>query len=184
MLTPPSKRVRLLVDVALVGWLAAWIVIGVQIGREVRGLSDLSDTVVLAGSAIEQTGDLLDQVGRIPILGHPVGDLADSIRETGRSAQRNAAASRGSINDLSVLLAVSIGLIPTIPLAAIWLGFRLGWRRERVAVRRALAAGVPGVDRLLAERARHALPLDTVLELGDDEQALAAAELERLGLKR
>lgn len=182
MLTPPSRHVRLLLDVALAGWLAAWILIGLQVGREVRGLSELSDTVVLAGSAIEQTGDLLEQVGRVPLLGQPVGDLADSIRETGRSAQVNAAATRGSVDDLSALLAVSIALIPTIPLAAIWLGLRLRWRRERIAVRRALAAGVPQVDALLAERARHALPLDTVLRLGDDEQALAAAELERLGL--
>ncbi|MEX2646065.1 MAG: hypothetical protein WD249_07380 [Gaiellaceae bacterium] len=57
-------------------------------------------------------------------------------------------------------------------------------RRDRVAVRRALAAGVPGLDGLLAERARHTLPLGTVLELGDDARALAAAELERLGLRR
>jgi hypothetical protein len=184
MLTPPSRRVRLLVDVALVGWLVAWIVIGVQVGREVRGLSELSDTVVLAGEAIEQTGDLLDQVGRIPFLGQPVGDLADRIRQTGRSAQADARATRGDVEDLSVLLALSIALIPTIPLAGIWLALRLRWRRDRVAVRRALAAGVPGLDGLLAERARHTLPLDTVLELGDDERALAAAELERLGLDR
>lgn len=184
MLTPPSRRVRLLVDVALVGWLVAWIVIGVQVGSEVRGLSELSDTVVLAGGAIEQTGDLLEQVGRIPILGQPVGDLADRIRETGRSAQVSAAESRGSVEDLSVLLALSIALIPTIPSAGIWLALRLRWRRDRVAVRRALSAGVPGLDGLLAERARHTLPFDTVLGLGDDERALAAAELDRLGLDR
>src|ERR687898_1358676 len=143
MLTPPPRRVRLLVDVALVGWLAAWIVIGVQVGREVRGLSDLSDTVVLAGGAIEQTGDLLEQVGRIPFLGTPVGDLADRIRETGRSAQRDAAATRSDVEDLSVLLALSIALIPTVPLAVLWLALRLRWRKERLVVRRALAAGVP-----------------------------------------
>jgi hypothetical protein len=184
MLTPPSRRVRLLVDVALVGWLVAWIVIGIQVGREVRGLSELSDTVVLAGVAIEQTGDLLEQLGSVPFLGESVGDLASRIRDTGRSAQESAAASRGSIGNMSVLLAVSIALIPTFPLAVIWLGLRLRWRRERVAVRRALAAGVPDVDRLLAARARHSLPLDTALALGDDERALADAELERLDLPR
>ena len=183
MLTPPSRRVRLLVDVALVGWLVAWVVLGVQVGREVRGLTELSDTVVLAGSAIEETGELLKEVGRIPFVGQPIGDLADSIREAGRSAQESASATRGDVEDLSVLLALSIALIPTIPLAVIWLALRLRWRRERVAVRRALAAGVPQVDALLAQRARHTLPLDTVLALGDDERALVAAELERLGLR-
>ena len=103
----PSRRTRLLIDAALIGWLVAWIVIGMQIGREVRGLADLNDTVVLAGQAIEQTGDLLEEVGRIPFLGQPVGGLADQIRATGRSAQRNAAASRDSVEDASTLLAVS-----------------------------------------------------------------------------
>jgi len=183
VVAPPSRTVRLLIDVALVGWIVAWIVLGVQVGREVRGLTELSDTVVLAGDAIEQTGDLLEQVGRIPFLGQPVGDLADRIRETGRSAQRDAAATRSDVEDLSVLLGLSIALIPTVPLAVLWVALRLRWRRERVAVRRALAAGVPDVDRLLAERARQTLPLDKVLSLGDDERELAAAELRRLGLK-
>ena len=182
-MAPPSRTVRLLIDVALVGWVVAWVVLGVQVGREVRGLTELSDTVVLAGDAIEQTGALLEQVGRIPFLGQPVGDLADRIRETGRSAQRDAAATRSDVKDLSVLLAVSIALIPTVPLAVLWVALRLRWRRERVAVRQALAAGVPELDALLAERARHTLPLDELLSLGGDERALAAAELRRLGLK-
>jgi len=184
MIPRPSRRTLLVVDIVLALWLVAWVVIGVQVGREVRGLADLNDTVVLAGDAIEQTGDLLEQLGRVPFLGQPVGELADRIRETGRSAQRNAAASRGSVENLSVLLAVSIALIPTIPLASIWLTLRYGWRRERLAVRRALARGAPGVQRLLADRARQTLPLDRVVEIGDDEQALADAELDRLGLRR
>ena len=134
-MAPPSRTVRLLIDVALVGWVVAWVVLGVQVGREVRGLTELSDTVVLAGEAIEQTGDLLEQVGRIPFLGQSVGDLADRIRETGRSAQADARATRGDVEDLSVLLALSIALIPTIPLAAIWLALRLRWRRERLGLR-------------------------------------------------
>jgi hypothetical protein len=184
MSTPPPRRLRLLVDVALVGWLIAWVVVGVQVGREVRGLAELNDTVVLAGRAIEQTGDLLEQVGRIPLLGQPVGELADSIRRTGRSARQSAAAGRGDVEDLSVLLAVSIALIPTIPLAAVWIPLRLRWRRERLAVRRALATGAPELERLLADRARAALPLDQVIALGDDRKRLADAELERLGLGR
>jgi hypothetical protein len=180
----PSTRTRLLIDAALAGWVVAWIVIGVQIGREVRGLAELNDTVVLAGQAIEETGDLLKEVGRVPILGGPVGGLADDIRQTGRSAQENAAASRGDVEDTSTLLAVSIALIPTIPLAAIWIPLRLRWRRERLAVKRVLESGSPELERLLAERALNTLPLDLVLELRDDRRALADAELERLGLQR
>jgi hypothetical protein len=182
-MTPPSRGVRLTIDVAIAGWLIAWIVIGVQVGREVASLGELSDTAVLAGQAIEQTADVLEQIGRIPVIGAPVGGLADSMRKTGQSAQQNAAASRDDVDDLSVLLAVSIALIPTIPLAAVWIPLRIRWRREREAVKRALASGSPDLERLLAERARTSLPLDQVLALEADRKALAHAELERLGLR-
>ena len=181
-MSPPPRGLRLAIDAALAGWLIAWVVIGLVVGRDVARLRELNDTVVLAGQAIEQTGDLLDQVGRIPLLGEPVGDLADSIRRTGASARQSAADSRETVDDLSVLLGVSIALIPTIPLAAVWIPLRLRWRREKRAVRRALASGSPELERLLAERARTSLPLDQVLALEGDREALANAELERLGL--
>jgi len=181
-MSPPSRRLRLAIDVALAGWLIAWIIMGIQVGREVGQLGDLSDTAVLAGTAIEQTADVLDQIGRIPLIGTPVGDLADNIRRTGKSARQNGAATRDDVHDLSVLLGISIALIPTIPLAAVWIPLRVRWRRERQAVRRALATGSPDIERLLAERARTSLPLDQVLALEADRKALADAELERLGL--
>jgi hypothetical protein len=174
---------RLAIDVAIAGWLIAWIIMGIQVGREVGQLGDLSDTAVLAGTAIEQTADVLDQIGRIPLLGTPVGDLADSIRRAGTSARQNGAATRDDVHDLSVLLGISIALIPTIPLAAVWIPLRVRWRRERQAVERALATGSPDLERLLAERARTSLPLDQVLALAADRQALAHAELERLGVR-
>lgn len=174
----------LVLDLVLVGWLIAWVVIGLQVGREMRGLSNLSGTVVLAGGAIEQTGDLLGGLGGVPFLGGQVEELADRIRVTGRSAQVSARESRRSIDDLSVLLTVSIALIPSLPLVAIYVPLRLRWRRDRLAVRSAVARGSPGIERLLADRARQTLPLERVLELGDDTKALAEAELERLDLRR
>ena len=184
MFPRPSRRVVLLIDAALVGWLIAWILIGLEVGREMRGLSNLSRTVVLAGGAIEQTGDLLEGLGRIPFVGGEVEELAGRIRATGRSARANARESRESIDDLSVLLAVSIALIPTLPLGAIYVPVRVRWTRDRRAVRRALARGAPGLDPLLADRARQTLPVGRLLELGGDTRALADAELERLGLRR
>ena len=181
-MAPPSRGVRRAIDAALAGWLIAWIVLGIAVAQQVKQLGDLSDTAVLAGTAIEQTADVLDQVGRIPLVGSAVGDLADSMRKTGQSAQQNGAASRDDVNDLSVLLGLSIALIPTIPLAAIWIPLRIRWRRERQAVKRALASGSDDLERLLAERARTSLPLDQVLKLHADRKALAHAELERLGL--
>jgi hypothetical protein len=191
---PPSRAVRLLIDLALVGWIVAWIVLGVQVGREVRGLTELSDTVVLAGDAIEQTGDLLEQVGRIPFLGQPVGDLADRIRETGRSAQRDAAATRSDVEDLSVLLALSIALIPTLPLLGLYLPLRFAWTNDARAVRRALkrAPTDPLLVEFLARRAVANFPYDSLLAVSprpfrDLEEgrydSLARLELDRLGIR-
>jgi hypothetical protein len=182
-MAPPSRGVRLAIDVAIAGWLIAWIVLGIAVAHQVKQLGDLSDTAVLAGQAIQQTADVLDQIGRIPLVGTPVGDLADSIRKTGQSAEQNGVASRDDVNDLSVLLGLSIALIPTIPLAAVWIPLRIRWRKERQAVKRALASGSPDLERLLAERARTSLPLDQVLALESDRKALAHAELDRLGLR-
>jgi hypothetical protein len=88
-MAPPSRGVRLAIDVAIAGWLIAWIVLGIAVAHQVKQLGDLSDTAVLAGQAIQQTADVLDQIGRIPLVGTPVGDLADSIRKTGQSAQQS-----------------------------------------------------------------------------------------------
>ena len=188
----PPRAAIVLVDVALLGWIVAWLVLAGAIAREVDGLSRLSTTVVLAGGALEQTGDLLGGLDRIPLVGGEVGDVADRIRDTGRSAQRNARESRESIENLSVLLGASIALIPTLPLVALYVPLRVRWRRERESVRRALEDGDDAVlDEYLARRAVHTLPYERLRAISADPWrdlaegrfgALADAELARLGL--
>ena len=85
------------------------------VGREVRNLRELSDTVVLAGVAVEDTGDLLVTLDDVPFIGGRVGEVAKEVREAGASARESGRESRDSTDDLSVLLALSIGLIPTLP---------------------------------------------------------------------
>ena len=51
----PTAGVRLvrILDVVAVLWVALWIVLALLVGREVRNLRELSDTVVTAGVAVE-----------------------------------------------------------------------------------------------------------------------------------
>lgn len=193
----PRAGVRLirLLDAAAVAWLAAWIVLALLVGHEVRDLRKLSDTVVVAGVAVEETGDLLRSLGSVPLVGGEVADVAARVQEAGRSAQASGADSRDSAEDLSVLLALSIGLIPTLPLLGLYAPLRITWMREARAVRRALAAnpGDPVVIEALARRAVANLSYDELCAVSANPfrdlaegrfDSLAARELERLGVRR
>ena len=191
----PGVRLIRLLDVAVVVWLVAWVVLALLVGREVRDLRQLSDTVIVAGVAVEETGDLVDSLGSVPLVGGQVGEVADRVRAAGRRAQASGRDSRDSTHNLSILLALSIGLIPTLPLLGLYAPLRVTWTREVRAVRRALAAGSadPVLQEFLARRAVHTLPYQELRAVSADPfgdleagrfDALAERELERLGLRR
>lgn len=191
----PPRRLLVVLDLVLLAWIAAWIYVGVAVGREVKELGRLSTTVSLAGGALVQTGDVVGSLGSVPFVGDDVGEVADRLRETGRSAQRNARVSRRSVEDLSILLGLSIGLIPTVPLAVLYVPLRVRWRREASTIKRALSRDPPdtALEGYLALRAAQNLPYERLRAVSDDPaadiaqgrtQALAQAELERLGLRR
>lgn len=190
---PGAKLVRL-VDIAVLVWIAGWLVLALLVGREVRDLRELSDTVVVAGVAVEDTGDLVDSLGSVPLVGGEVGQVADRVREAGRSAQVSGRESRSSIDDLSVLLALAIGLVPTLPLLALYAPLRIAWARDARSVRRAVESrgSDPILLELLARRALLTRPYEQIRAVTSDpfrdlEQGrfgpLADLELRRLGLK-
>ena len=190
---PGAKLVRLL-DVAVVVWIVGWLVLALLVAREVRDLRELSDTVVVAGVAVEDTGDLVDSLGSVPLVGGHVGDVADRVREAGRTAQVSGRDSRSSIDDLSVLLALAVGLVPTLPLLGLYAPLRIAWARDAGWVRRAVEShdADPMLLELLARRALLTRPYEQIRAVTDDpsrdlEQGrfgpLADLELRRLGLK-
>jgi hypothetical protein len=190
-----GARLIHLLDVAMVVWIAGWIVLALLVGREVRQLRQLSDTVVVAGVAVEDTGDLLSSLQGVPFVGSQVGDVAERVKEAGQSARVSGRASRDSTENLSVLLALAIGLIPTLPLLGLYAPLRLTWTREARAVRRSLAAAPNDrvLKEYLARRAVVNLSYHELLSVSKDPfddleegrfDALAERELERLGLRR
>jgi hypothetical protein len=190
---PGSRLIRLL-DVAVLVWIAGWLVLALLVAREVRDLRELSDTVVVAGVAVEDTGDLVDSLGAVPLVGGQVGQVAERVREAGRSAQVSGRESRSSVDDLSVLLALAIGLVPTLPLLALYAPLRIAWSRDASAVRRAVEsdASDPVLLELLARRALLTQPYERIRAVTSDpfrdlEQGrfapLADLELNRLGIR-
>lgn len=188
-----SARAMRALNVALAIWAAFWIGIAAYTAYEVSALRSLGQTVVKAGTATESTGHALAAVGHLPFVGGRVSRLAAQAIDAGASARASGASTESTVDRLAVLLGVAIALIPTVPLLALYLPLAFGWRRDRNAVRRAVARwdGEPELEAFLAHRALAHLRFDELLKLGyadadgsPPDAELAAAELRRLGLDR
>lgn len=180
-----SARALRRLNVAVAIWAVCWIGLGVYTGYEVNALRALSTTVVKAGRATVSTGQALTALGSVPFVGNRVGSLATQAVAAGRSAETSGKSSGATIDQLAILLGLAVGLIPTVPLLSLYLPLVVSWRRDRRAVRRAIAQwdGEPGLEEFLARRALAHLPFAEQRELPEgDRGALAAAELRRLGL--
>jgi hypothetical protein len=187
-----SRATRVL-DIALVLWVAAWIAIGVLAGNELRDLRSLSDTVVGAGTALDQTGRALETIGQVPLVGEGPAELGQRVRESAAEVRTAGRSSSRSIGNLSLLLGLAIAVIPAMPVLGFYLPLRLRRAREAEAVARHLAdRGLdPGLEELLARRAIHWLPYHVLQAVSTDPvkdlqagrfDRLARAELRRLGL--
>jgi hypothetical protein len=191
----PGKRLVHALDVAAVLWVVLWLVLALLVGREVRNLREISDTVVKAGAAVEQTGGLLRSLGSVPFVGGRVSEVAGQVETAGRSAQASGRDSRDSTENLSVLLALSIGLIPTLPLLGLYLPLRWTWTHDSRAVRRALKQrpGDPFLIEFLARRAVTNFSYERLLSVSEQPfrdleegryEPLARLELGRLGIEQ
>jgi hypothetical protein len=192
LLSAARRGTVIVLDVAVVLWIAAWIVVAVLIGREVHRLRSMSDTLTSASEALHQTADGLQIVSNVPLVGHRIGELAGSIDTTATQVAGNAQDTRHSVDRLAYLFPIGIALIPTVPVAAFYLPPRLRRVRERRALREALRRdGRERVERYLAHRAVDELSYRELRRVTDDPWrdllagrygGLAAAQFERLGI--
>jgi hypothetical protein len=127
------RRRVLAYDLGLVVWAVLWIVVGVLVHNEVRNLAELSDPVVAAAAALEETAEGLNQVDDIPFVGEVANlpRIEQRVRVAARTARASARESRESVRRLARLLGISIALVPTLPLLALYLPLRRDWRRRR-----------------------------------------------------
>lgn len=191
----PPHRVLVAADVVVVAWVAIWLLVGLRVHDEVRGLTELSATISRAGGAVEETGRALDSLN-VPLVGGSLDEASARVIEVGRDTRLSGRTARESISDLSTLLGVSVALIPLSPILFLYLPLRIGRIRERRALRLLLArfGDDPGLERLLAHRALQTMSYRRLgREAGErsweDLAAgrygdLAAAERRRLNLDR
>jgi hypothetical protein len=127
---PPSRSFVTLLGVFAVAWTVIWILVGVWTRHEVQTLKQVSGTVVTSGRAVKQTGDALQGLGAIPFVGGDVARVGRQVSTAGVSAQRSGRQSREAVQSLSNLLGISIALIPSVPMLALFVvTFRLVRRR-------------------------------------------------------
>ncbi len=118
-------------DIALVGWAATWVVVGLLVYRDVRDVAELSKPIVDASIALDETADGLEQIASVPFLGDAANldEVETRIRRASASARRSARETRQSVRELAVLLGFTIALVLTVPLLAIYVPVRRDWRR-------------------------------------------------------
>ncbi len=191
-------RVReslMLADAAILLWVVTWIVVGAYVGYEIHQLAALSDTMITSSRALDDTSSALHAVGGVPFVGSTVTRLADDISVTASTVRTNASETRDSAHRLSYLLAACIMIVPSVPVLAFYVPFRINrWNDARV-MRQALERGRDPrlLEEYLANRALTDLPFRTLARISTDPwrdvaegryAALAEAELKSLGMHR
>ncbi|HZJ52407.1 MAG TPA: hypothetical protein VFF07_16545 [Actinomycetota bacterium] len=180
-------------DVVLGVWVVIWTGIALLIGFEIHDLTRISDSLIDSSAVLEETSSLISSLRDLPVVGERVENVEREIREAASGVRASGEASRRNIVALSLLLGVTIALLPTVPLLAIYVPLRVAWQRDVRAVSRALtnAGDDAGFREYLARRAVERLPLHRLVEIVDDPwgrlqrgdyEALSHAELDRLGL--
>ena len=181
------------VDVLVVVWVIAWLLLGLRVHDEVEGLTELSRTISTAGGAVEETGRALGDLN-IPFVGDRIDRTAAQVTEAGRDTRISGRTARDSIADLSTLLGLSVALIPSSAILLVYLPVRIARVRERRALRQMLArfGDDESLERLLAHRALQTMSYQRLRSVGDRPWAdlaqgrygeLAAAERRRLNLE-
>ncbi len=132
-----QSRVRYLLDLAVAVWVIGCVVLALAVSSNVDGLTHLSDTVTNVGGAVDEAGQALHSLSSLPLIGDRLDQPAQRVSEAGRSVLASGRSSRASVHGLSTLLGWALALIPTVPIVAIYLPFRLGHLRVVRVERRA-----------------------------------------------
>jgi hypothetical protein len=118
-----------LADLTLVVWATVWAALAIAVFHEVRGLRDVSNTLVETGQAVDRTGRALQTLGDVPLVGREIRGYAVEVRQAGQSAQRSGRSSKGHVENLSFLLAIAIWLVAMVPVVSLYVPLRRAWRR-------------------------------------------------------
>lgn len=188
-----DHRTIALLDAVAAFWLVFWLIVGCLTGYEIWQLSRLSDTAEVSAQAVDSAGEALQSLSELPLVGDRPGELGAQARAAAADVADSAARTRQDVHRLSILLGVSIFLIPSSPVLGLYVPLRLRHRRDVSALADRVAASRddPALQAYLAHRALGSMTYAELLDISDHpaedvtqgrHSALAEAELQRLGL--
>lgn len=194
MLNLPNGRKVLALDLVVVLWTVAWIIVGVVVAETVADLAELTGAFRSVGGAIGGVGETLGNVN-VPLLGAPLDRASGAISEAGREIVARGDSVRFEVERAAMLLGATVAAIPILTLALTYAPARAARATEVAALRRLLATrgdlDDPGFESFLAARALNGVSYRRLvriatrpweLETPTTRRALAEAELRRLGL--
>jgi hypothetical protein len=185
------QRSVLAIDLLVVLWTAAWLVLGIAVGTFVERLGAVGDGLQNTGRAIGRAGDAIDQLSDVPLVGGGFATVAQEIQEMGRDTVQNGRSIEDDVDSLALLIGAGLALGPTLPILALWVPPRVSRERERHALRKSLKSGDRVALAYLANRAVATRLFRELRKASDDPvadleagryEALAALELEHLSL--
>ena len=175
------QRSLVAIDLLVVLWTVAWIVLGIAVGTFVERLSSVGEGLEDAGQAIGRAGDAVDGLSDVPLVGEGFSTVADEIRGIGRETVQNGRSVEDDVDSLAVLVGAVLALGPTLPILALWVPARVSRERERHALRKSLSRADRIALAYLANRAVATRDFRELLSASDDPVAdLAAGRYEAL----
>jgi hypothetical protein len=186
------QRSIVAIDLLVVLWTAAWLVLGIAVGTFVERLGAAGEGMEDTGRAIGRAGDAVGQLSDMPLVGEGFDAVAQEIREIGRETERNGRSVEQDVDTLALLIGAGLALGPTLPILALWIPPRVSRERERHALRTSLKSDDRIALAYLANRAVATRLFRELRKASDDPvadlaagryEALAALELDHLALR-
>jgi hypothetical protein len=112
-----DAHTRRLLDVILVAWAAIWVLAGIFVWHEVRGLRPLANTVDVAGRSLGNTAAALHAFSDIPLVGGSLRRVADDAATTAASARVSARDGRRSVDRLAIILGIAVPAVAILPVS-------------------------------------------------------------------
>ena len=105
-------------------WVVLWIAVGMWTGVTLWQAAETGDTISSSGHALDTAGKALRGLSDVPLVGDRPRELGDEVVATASEVTERGQLVKGQLRRLSILLGVSIVLIPITPVAGFYLPAR------------------------------------------------------------
>jgi hypothetical protein len=191
---------RLLLDLLVVVWTAAWVVAGWTAYQMVNALQVVADAISRTGMTFNDWLNAFQNAvpGNIPGLSGALSSLTGALqRAAGDPLVRSGMQAHDAIQHVAIALGLFVALLPIVTVTGLYLVWRVRDVRELTAATEFVQAAersgrVDEANALLAHRAVALLPFRQLVRASSDpvgdlaagrHEALAAAMLRRAGTR-